>query len=158
MISVRFAGNLLFFDDKEVRDMGCNMEVPAHFEQIQCIGVSPQGTHVISADRAGIVAVWHPLRELYHQRIWRNCKQEFVGATAIAVNDTGKCMAIVIGLQVAVYGLYQSWEYTALGKATIPLKKPITSLEFTDNDHVICRDQESNEVILAAENGWRPKV
>lgn len=154
---LRSEGNQLFFDNEEIREWACGRsDGPAHFQRIVCVGSSLKGTRIISADVSAQLKIWDLSRPWLERSVF--VASGYSEATAAGVTDDGKRMAVATGLVVTVYDIKNNREAQKLESATPPLRGKITFLQFTDDDHITCGDNEGNKVVLERDPAWKVKV
>lgn len=150
---LRSEGNQLFFDNEEVREWACSRGgSPAHDHRITCIGSSPTGARIVTADEVGKIRVWDPSKPNLEKRVWNG--NGFQGATAVGVTEDGKRLTVAVGLSVSVYDLEPN-QSRRLETATVPLKEKVTCLQFGDEDHVTCVDGDGKRCILKRDPSWK---
>jgi len=153
---LRSEGNQLFLNNEEVREWACHREgSPAHHQRILCVGSSSLGARIVSVDEGGQLKIWDPSRANLERRVWQG--QGFKGASAVSVTEDGKRLAVAVGLEVTVYDLEPNQAAKKLESARLALTDKVTFLQFTDDDHVMCSDNDGKKVIYERDPAWKVK-
>lgn len=149
MINVRFEGNRLFFNEKEVRESGTGevTDTPAHYQPIVCVGISPGYLRIISLETGGRLKMWNPGGPRLGQRVWTASTP--LEATALGVTDNGLWVAIAVGLTARIYEAVQTHGSRLIQEITLQsLKDKVVKLEFANHNLLYCRDSEGTEVFV----------
>src|SRR5690348_2204678 len=144
--SLRVEGNRLFCDGDELVEWSCIFPYsPAHLHAIRCIGRSPRGDRIISADQAGCLKIWDLNKPKLGRRVWL-C-EGYKLATAVGINDAGDVIAVACGIVVTFYQPFGGYGVLRLENVTVPIGEKVTSLNFTDEGHLICENGAERLVV-----------